>query len=276
MNINFLYNQIKAKQSFLCIGLDTDLNKIPKFLLNTKDPIFAFNKTIIDCTANFAIAYKPNIAFYESEGQKGWESLEKTAWYIKQTYPEIFLIADAKRGDIGNTSEQYAKAFFKNLPFDAITVSPYMGSDSIKPFLNYENKFVIILTLTTNEGAYDFQFFQNKDNEYLFEYVLKKSLTWANNEKIMFVVGATKANMIEKVRKIVPDHFLLVPGIGSQGGDLEEVAKYGFNKFCGLIVNSSRAIIYASNDENFEQKTTEATKQLQDQMRKLLIKYKIL
>ncbi len=276
MTFQSIVEQIKQKESFLCVGLDTDITKIPKFLLDLSDPIFAFNKAIIDKTAPYVIAYKPNLAFYEAYGKKGWESLEKTAWYIKQNYPEIFLIADAKRGDIGNTSTQYAKAFFETLPFDAITVAPYMGSDSVIPFLQFKDKFVILLALTSNSGASDFQYFENNEYEFLFENVLKTSQKWADKEKMMYVVGATRAEMLESIRKIVPEHFLLVPGVGAQGGDLEQVVKYGINSNCGLIVNSSRAIIYASIDENYDQKAEEATKQMREEMRKLLKNYNII
>jgi len=276
MKFNDLVNQIKLKESFLCIGLDSDIQKIPKFLLDLKDPIFAFNKAIIDKTASYAISYKPNVAFYEALGKKGWESLEKTAWYIKENYPEIFLIADAKRGDIGNTSSQYAKAFFENLPFDAITVAPYMGSDSVKPFLEFDNKFVILLALTSNEGAADFQYYENNEFIFLFEYVIKTSQKWADKEKIMYVVGATRAEMLQQIRKIASEHFLLVPGVGTQGGSLEDVVKYGLNSNCGLIVNSSRAIIFASQEEDFDTKSEEAAKQIQQEMRKLLINYNII
>jgi orotidine-5'-phosphate decarboxylase len=276
MNLLQITSEIKQKQSFLCIGLDTDINKIPKFLLNTKDPLFAFNKAIIDNTAEYSIAYKPNIAFYEALGKKGWESLEQTAWYIKQNYPSIFLIADAKRGDIGNTSSQYAKAFFETMPFDAITVAPYMGSDSISPFLHVKDKFIILLALTSNAGANDFQYFKNQDGMCLFEKVLKESRQWAGTDKIMYVVGATRAEMLSQIRKIIPEHFLLVPGIGAQGGDLDEVVKYGINKNVGLIVNSSRSIIYASQNGDFDKQSAVAAKQIQQKMRKLLLNYSII
>ncbi len=276
MNYTEIVEQIKAKESFLCVGLDTDIEKLPKFLLDLSDPIYAFNKAIIDKTAPYTIAYKPNLAFYEAQGKKGWESLEKTSWYIKETYPNIFLIADAKRGDIGNTSTQYAKAFFETLPFDAITVAPYMGSDSVKPFLEFDNKFVILLALTSNEGALDFQYFENNEYEFLFENVLKISQQWADKEKMMYVVGATRAEMLESIRKIVPDHFLLVPGVGAQGGNLEQVVQYGINSNCGLIVNSSRAIIYAGKEEDFDTKAEQAAKQISEEMRKLLKNYGII
>ncbi len=276
MNLSQLTQEIKKKQSFLCVGLDTDIAKIPTFLRDTNDPVFAFNKAIIDSTAEYTIAYKPNIAFYEALGKKGWESLEQTAWYIKQNYPSIFLIADAKRGDIGNTSAQYAKTFFETMPFDAITVAPYMGSDSISPFLTYSDKFVILLALTSNQGADDFQYFQNKEGETLFEQVLTKSKKWADANKMMYVVGATRADMLSKIRAIVPEHFLLIPGVGAQGGSLDDVVKYGINKNVGLIVNSSRAIIYASQDKDFCETSNMEAKQIQQEMRKLLIKYCII
>ncbi len=270
MNYQAIFEQIKHKESFLCVGLDTDIQKIPEFLKHSNDPIFTFNKKIVEATVDHAIAYKPNLAFYEAQGKQGWESLEKTVWYIKQNYPDIFLIADAKRGDIGNTSTQYAKAFFEQLPFDAITVSPYMGSDSVKPFLAFEGKFVIILALTSNEGAADFQYFENNEFEFLFEKVLKVTQQWGNKERIMYVVGATRAEMLESIRKIVPEHFLLVPGVGAQGGSLEEVAAYGMNDHCGLIVNMSRNIIYASNEEDFYEKSSAVAKHVHQQMRTLL------
>lgn len=276
MNLSQLTEEIKKKQSFLCVGLDTDIAKIPTFLRDTNDPVYAFNKAIIDSTAEYTIAYKPNIAFYEALGKKGWESLEQTAWYIKQNYPSIFLIADAKRGDIGNTSAQYAKTFFETMPFDAITVAPYMGSDSISPFLTYSDKFVILLALTSNKGADDFQYFQNKEGETLFEQVLIKSKLWADADKMMYVVGATRAEMLSKIRAIVPEHFLLIPGVGAQGGSLDDVVKYGINKNVGLIVNSSRAIIYASQDKDFCEKSNMEAKQIQQEMRKLLLKYCII
>lgn len=257
MNYNELFGEIKRKKSFLCIGLDTDLKKIPQHLLETEDPQFEFNREIVDATHDIAIAYKPNLAFYEIYGTKGWASLEKTAHYIKDNYPDIFLIADAKRGDIGNTSKMYAEAFLKNLPFDAITVAPYMGEDSVSPFLSYPDKWVILLVLTSNNGSDDFQWYGAHDGggwknvDPLFWQVLQKSKKWANHNNMMYVVGATKTEHLEKIRTTIPDHFLLVPGVGAQGGSLAEVAKYGMNDSCGLIVNSSRNIIYASNGEDF-------------------------
>ncbi len=272
MNYNELVANIFKKQSFLCVGLDTDLEKIPEHLLETEDPIFEFNKQIIDSTAQFSIAYKPNLAFYESIGLKGWESLEKTADYIKRTYPDIFLIADAKRGDIGNTSKMYAKTFFSNMAFDSVTVSPYMGEDSITPFLEYKNKWVIVLALTSNKGAYDFQFIKD-DSTYLFENVIEISRKWGTKENMMYVVGATKAEMLVDIRQIIPNHFLLVPGVGAQGGSLEEVAKYGMNQNCGLIVNSSRGIIYADNSNKFAEAASEKAAELQKEMADLLKEY---
>jgi len=267
-----LFNQLVTKKSFLCVGLDSDYNKLPKHLLNLSDPIFEFNKNIIDATAQYTIAYKPNLAFYESNGISGWQSLEKTVKYIKEKYPEIFLIADAKRGDIGNTSKMYAKAFFENLNFDAITVAPYMGEDSVTPFLAYPNKFVIILALTSNKGANDFQFFTNENNERLYEKVLKTSKTWGNSDNIMYVVGATQAQMLSEIRKIVPNHFLLVPGVGAQGGSLQEVSKYGINSECGLIVNSSRGIIFADTTADFAVKAEFEAKKIQQEMEEILLK----
>ena len=250
MDYTQLFEQIKKKKSFLCVGLDSDIAKIPAHLLTAGDPVFEFNKAIVDATAEFAVAYKPNIAFYESRGVEGWLSLEKTVKYIRSEYPEVFIIADAKRGDIGNTSQMYAKAFLQTLDFDAITVAPYMGEDSVTPFLQYEGKWVILLALTSNKGAFDFQFFDS-EGEKLYEKVLKKSQEWGDKQNMMYVVGATKAEMLGGIRAIVPDHFLLVPGVGAQGGSLEEVAKYGMNSHCGLIVNSSRGIIFADKTENF-------------------------
>jgi len=271
MDRNQLFEQIKIKKSFLCVGLDSDIEKIPSFLLKNNDPVFEFNKQIVDATAQYSIAYKPNLAFYECRGKDGWVSLEKTVDYIKSNYPEIFLIADAKRGDIGNTSKMYAKAFLENLPFDAITVAPYMGSDSVTPFLTYKNKWVILLALTSNKGAFDLQFIEDKDSgKNLFEKVLEVSKEWGNKNNLMYVVGATKAEMLSEIRKIIPDHFLLIPGIGAQGGSLEKVAKYGMNHQCGLIVNSSRGIIFADNTENYTNASQQEAQKLQKQMEKLL------
>lgn len=265
MTLDQIISQIKKKKSFLCIGLDTDLTKIPKHLLNTADPIFEFNKQIVDATHDLCVAYKPNTAFYESNGVEGWKSLEKTAKYIKEKYPEIFLIADAKRGDIGNTSKMYAKAFFENMPFDAVTVAPYMGSDSVLPFLEYKNKWVILLALTSNKGAEDFQLISK-----LYQEVLEKSKNWGTPENMMYVVGATRPEMFAEIRKIVPDNFLLVPGVGAQGGDLKEVAKYGMNKNCGLLVNASRSIIYASSSNDFAEKARAEAKKMQAEMSELI------
>lgn len=271
MNREELFENIKRKKSFLCVGLDTDINKIPEFLFDKLegdfDPIFEFNKAIIDATADLCVAYKPNTAFYESIGVAGWEALEKTVDYIREKYPDQFIIADAKRGDIGNTSSMYAQAFFENMGVDAVTVAPYMGEDSVSPFLSYDNKWVILLALTSNKGAFDFQFTESKDaEEKLFEKVLKTSQKWANEDAMMYVVGATKAEMLEDIRKIAPDHFLLVPGVGAQGGSLAEVVKHGMNSQCGLLVNSSRGIIYASNGEDFAEKAREAAKEVQAEM----------
>ena len=270
MTTQDIFKQIVTKKSFLCVGLDSDINKLPQCLKNTTDTVFAFNKTIVDATAKYSIAYKPNLAFYESNGISGWQSLEKTVNYIKQNYPDIFLIADAKRGDIGNTSKMYAQAFFEKLPFDAVTVAPYMGEDSVSPFLTYKDKFVILLALTSNKGANDFQFFENNMHVQLFEQVLKTSQNWATSEQMMYVVGATRAEMLADVRKIVPNHFLLVPGVGAQGGSLSEVAKFGMNEQCGLIVNSSRAIIFADSTDKFSQRAEEEAHKVQVEMRELL------
>jgi orotidine-5'-phosphate decarboxylase len=266
MNKQELIRQIKQKQSFLCIGLDTDITKIPKHLLKEEDPIFEFNKQIIDATKDLCVAYKPNTAFYESLGAKGWESLQKTIDYIPQ---DIFTIADAKRGDIGNTSKMYANAFFDNMNFDSVTVAPYMGEDSVKPFLEFDNKWVILLALTSNKGADDFQFFTDGTDK-LFEKVLIKSKEWGNDKNLMYVVGATRPEMFTEIRKIVPDSFLLVPGVGAQGGELSEVCKYGMNKDCGLMVNSSRGIIYAGNDENFAEAARNSALIIQKEMSILL------
>jgi len=269
MNYEQVFEQIKAKKSFLCVGLDSDYEKLPKHLLTHESPVFEFNRQIIDATAEYSIAYKPNLAFYESLGLQGWQALEKTVEYIRINYPDIFIIADAKRGDIGNTSKLYAKAFFENMNFDAVTVAPYMGEDSVKPFLSYNSKWVILLALTSNKGADDFQYFKENDTR-LFEKVLKKSQDWADKENMMYVVGATRAEMLTDIRKIVPNHFLLVPGVGAQGGSLQEVAKYGMNNNCGLIVNSSRAIIFADNTENFANIAEQKAKEVQIEMEMLL------
>ncbi|KAA6345091.1 Orotidine 5'-phosphate decarboxylase [termite gut metagenome] len=266
MNKQQLFENSIRKQSFLCIGLDTDIEKIPRYLLRDEDPVFAFNKAIIDATADLCIAYKPNLAFYECLGVKGWIAFEKTIRYIKENYPDQFIIADAKRGDIGNTSEMYARSFFGDLNIDALTVAPYMGEDSVKPFLLYPEKWVILLALTSNKGSQDFQQIEDNHGERLFEKVLKKSQAWASNEQMMYVVGATQGKMFADIRKHVPDHYLLVPGVGAQGGSLEEVCKYGMNKTCGLIVNLSRAIIYADNSENFAQAARTVAAGIQRQM----------
>ncbi len=264
-----LVAQIKLKKTFLCVGLDPDVDKMPKYILDEEDPIFEFNREIIDATAEYCIGFKPNNAFYEAYGLSGVESLEKTIKYIKLNYPAHFLIADAKRGDIGNTSTMYAKAYFKRLEADAITVAPYMGSDSVKPFLAFENKWAIILGLTSNEGSADFQ--QLKvGNEELYLNVIRTCASWGTDQNMMFVVGATKAQMLDDIRKIIPDHFLLVPGVGAQGGSLEEVCKYGMNKDIGLIVNASRNIIYAGNGKDFAKKAAEEAKKIADQMKPFL------
>lgn len=261
-----LIEQIFTKKSFLCVGLDTDLNKVPKFLLNEEDPIFSFNKAIIDATAPYSIAYKPNLAFYECYGLKGMEAFEKTITYLKENYPQHFIIADAKRGDIGNTSKMYAQTFFREYNVDALTIAPYMGEDSVKPFLEYEGKWVILLALTSNKGSHDFQLFEDKEGMRLFEQVLTKSQKWGTTENLMFVVGATQGSLFADIRKLAPNSFLLVPGVGAQGGSLQEVCKYGMNKDCGLLVNSSRGIIYASSDENFAEIAGEKAKELQQEM----------
>lgn len=259
-----LIAQIKNKESFLCIGLDADINKIPKHLLDTEDPIFEFNKAIIDATKDFTVAYKPNLAFYEAHGVKGWQSLQRTLDYIPK---DIFTIADAKRGDIGNTSGLYARAFFEEMSFDSVTVAPYMGNDSVTPFYKYEDKWVILLALTSNPGAMDFQFERTDSQQhYLFEKVLEKSKEWGNEENMMYVVGATQANMLEKIRNIVPNSFLLIPGVGAQGGSLEDVCNYGMTEDCALLVNSSRGVIYAGDGLDFADKAAEQAKLLQQDM----------
>jgi orotidine-5'-phosphate decarboxylase len=274
-----LFEQIKKKRSFLCIGLDTDITKIPAHLLKEEDPVFEFNKRIIDATKAHCVSYKPNTAFYETQGTKGWISLEKTINYLNQTCPEIFTIADAKRGDIGNTSSMYAKAFLETLNFDSVTVAPYMGEDSVTPFLGYKNKWVILLALTSNKGALDFQTARlaNAEKELrevrLFEKILLTSKKWGNSENMMYVVGATQAEMLTDIRRLVPDHFLLIPGVGAQGGSLENVAAYGMNKNCGLLVNSSRGIIYASTGEDFADKARAEAILLQKEMELLLEEY---
>jgi orotidine-5'-phosphate decarboxylase len=273
MNRKELFQNIKRKKSFLCIGLDTDMNKIPSCLKEkSSNPIFEFNKAIIDATADLCVAYKPNLAFYESLGIEGWKALNETVNYLRQHYPDQFLIADAKRGDIGNTSAMYAQAFFEKMNFDSITVSPYMGEDSIKPFLAYPNKWTIILALTSNKGALDFQLLKEENTgERLFEKVLKTSTNWGTEENMMYVVGATKTEYLKSVRKLIPEHFLLIPGIGAQGGSLEETTKFGLNSQCGLLVNSSRQIIYASSDENFAEAARSEALQLQQAMENILL-----
>jgi orotidine-5'-phosphate decarboxylase len=278
MNKKQLFENIQRKKSFLCVGLDTDINKIPEFLFDESDDnIFAFNKAIIDATADLCVAYKPNLAFYESLGIQGWEALERTVDYIREEYPDQFIIADAKRGDIGNTSAMYARTFFGNLDFDAVTVAPYMGEDSVTPFLSYEGKWVILLALTSNKGAADFQYMKDASTgESLFEKVLKTSKEWGNEDKLMYVVGATRADMLADIRNIIPESFLLVPGVGAQGGSLQEVAKYGLNSSCGLLVNSSRQIIYASSGKDFaEAARTEAYK-VQQEMEEILLSAKLI
>lgn len=269
MNKNDIISQIKAKKSFLCVGLDTDIKKIPQHLLNEEDPVFAFNKAIIDATSEYAVAYKPNTAFYEVYGAKGWASLEKTINYIKENHPEIFVIADAKRGDIGNTSANYARAFFETLKADALTVAPYMGVDSVEPFLGFDDKWVVLLALTSNKGSKDFQYL-NAEGKELYKNVLMKSQEWADDNKMMYVVGATHPEELGEIRQMLPNHFFLVPGVGAQGGDLQAVAKHGLNDQVGLLVNSSRGIIYASNGEDFAEKATGEAKKLQQQMEELL------
>ena len=269
MTTQELVAQIKKKKSFLCIGLDVDLEKIPSHLLNNEDPIFAFNKAIIDATHHFCVAYKPNTAFYEVYGLKGWKSLEKTINYLNETYPEIFTIADAKRGDIGNTSAMYAKAFFEDLAFDSVTVAPYMGKDSIEPFLTFKDKHTIMLALTSNEGAFDFQTKKINEKE-VYKHVLETSKNWKNSENLMYVVGATKAEYFKEIRKIVPNSFLLVPGVGAQGGSLQDVCTYGLTKDIGLLINSSRGIIYASKDLNFAKDAALKAEELQIQMKEFI------
>jgi len=265
-----LFENIKRKESFLCVGLDTDINKIPEHILNiSDDPIFDFNVEIIKATADLCVAYKPNLAFYESIGLAGWDALERTVNFIRAEYPDQFIIADAKRGDIGNTSAMYARTFFGNMDVDAVTVAPYMGEDSVLPFLTYENRWVILLALTSNKGAFDFQYME-ENGEKLFEKVLKTSQQWASAEKMMYVVGATKAEMLSDIRKIIPNHFLLVPGVGAQGGSLSEVAQYGLNDMCGLLVNSSRQILYASTEADFKDAARNEAKRLQIEMAEIL------
>lgn len=266
MNKQQLFENIQKKQSFLCVGLDTDIKKIPQHLLEDENPLYTFNKAIVDATADFCVAYKPNLAFYESLGVKGMLAFEKTVTYIRENYPDQFIIADAKRGDIGNTSEMYARSFFDHIKVDAVTVAPYMGEDSVKPFLIYPESWVILLALTSNKGSQDFQFTEDVNGERLFEKVLRKSQEWATDEQIMYVVGATQGKTFLDIRKYAPDHFLLVPGVGAQGGSLEEVARYGMNEQCGLLVNSSRAIIYADSTPEFARIAREAAREVQQEM----------
>ncbi len=274
MTTEKLVEQIQFKKSYLCIGLDVDLSKIPPHLLSLEDPIFEFNKAIIDATHDLCASYKPNTAFYEAYGLKGWASLEKTINYINTNYPEIFTIADAKRGDIGNTSTMYAKAFLEDLNFDSITIAPYMGKDSVEPFLAFENKHTILLALTSNEGAFDFQT-KNVNGEELYKVVIETSKRWKNAKNLMYVVGATKAEYFQEIRKIIPDNFLLVPGLGSQGGDLKAVSHHGLNAQIGLLVNSSRGIIYASSGTDFATKAREEALKIQQEMKVLLENYKL-
>lgn len=276
MNKQQLFENIKAKKSFLCVGLDTDIKKIPEHLLNDEDPIFAFNKAIIDATAQYCVAYKPNVAFYESMGVKGWISFEKTIKYLNDNYPNHFIIADAKRGDIGNTSAMYARTFFEEMNLDSVTVAPYMGEDSVSPFLTYQGKWVILLALTSNKGSHDFQLTTDEKGERLFEKVLRTSQNWGNDQNMMYVVGATQGRMFEDIRRIVPNHFLLVPGIGAQGGSLEDVCQYGMNSQCGLLVNSSRAIIYADKSENFAVVAGQEAQKVQQQMEQQLSMFGII
>jgi orotidine-5'-phosphate decarboxylase len=270
MNRQELIDQIRKKRSFLCVGLDPDIQKIPKHLLATEDPIFEFNKQIIDATQEYCVAFKPNTAFYESQGTSGWRSLEKTASYLREHYPTHLSIADAKRGDIGNTSSMYASAFLEKMSFDSITVAPYMGEDSVKPFLELKNKWVILLALTSNKGAFDFQTLQTGGTSQLFAQVIRTSMTWGTDQNMMYVVGATKAEMLLEIRKIIPSHFLLVPGVGAQGGSLTEVAKYGMNADCGLLVNASRSILYASSGTDFAIQAGAEAKKMQTEMSALL------
>ena len=271
-----LVENIRRKGSFLCVGLDPDIKKIPQHLLTEENPLLAFNKAIIDATAQYAVAYKPNLAFYESLGVEGWIALEETVKYIKEKYPDQFIIADAKRGDIGNTSQLYARSFFEHLDVDAITVAPYMGEDSFTPFLGYEGKWVILLALTSNKGSHDFQLIEDKEGKRIFEHVLETSAKWASSDEMMYVVGATQGAMFQDIRKVSPNSFLLVPGVGAQGGSLEEVAKYGMIEDCGLLVNSSRGIIYASNGEDFAEAAAKESAKLAEDMSALLKAHNII
>lgn len=265
-----LVENIRRKGSFLCVGLDSDINKLPRHLLSADDPVYEFNKAIIDATAPYCVAYKPNLAFYEATGAQGWITLEKTIKYIKENHPDQFIIADAKRGDIGNTSKLYARSFFEHLDVDSVTVAPYMGEDSVTPFLGYEGKWVILLALTSNKGSHDFQFIEDKEGTRLFEHVIETSSKWAGPEEMMYVVGATQGEMFKDIRKVAPESFLLVPGVGAQGGSLAEVARYGMIKDCGLLVNSSRGIIFASSGEDFAETAGREAAKLRDDMASLL------
>jgi orotidine-5'-phosphate decarboxylase len=275
MNHSQLFKSITEKRSFLCVGLDSEIEKIPSFLIKSKDPVFEFNRRIIDSTHKYAVAYKPNVAFYECNGPKGWKSLESTLNYIKKNFPGILVIADAKRGDIGNTSKMYAREFFENMNFDAVTVAPYMGEDSVTPFMTYSNKWVILLALTSNKGADDFQY-HDEDGLKLFERVLTLSSRWGSIDNLMYVVGATRAEMLKDIRKIVPEHFLLIPGVGAQGGSLQEVVKYGITNKCGLLVNSSRGIIFADSSENFDKVAGEKAAEIQKEMELYLTQHKLI
>jgi orotidine-5'-phosphate decarboxylase len=273
MTANELFTHIQEKRSFLCVGLDTDLKKIPEHLLSSEDPAFEFNRAIIDATAPYTVAYKPNAAFYEALGTEGWKTLFKTVDYIRKNYPDTFIIADAKLGDIGNTSKMYAQAFFERMDVDGVTLAPYMGKDTVAPFLEYDNRWAVVLALTSNGSAADFELSKLADGRFVFEQVLEKASSWGNVDNTMFVVGATQAAMLSDIRKIVPDHFLLVPGVGAQGGSLEDVARYGMNSRCGLLVNSSRAIIYADKSENFAKVAGECARQMQQDMDRLLSEF---
>lgn len=265
----FLIEQIKKKSSFLCVGLDVDVQKIPTHLLAEEDPVFAFNKAIIDATHPYAVAYKPNTAFYEAQGDKGWRSLQKTIDYLNTNYPELFTIADAKRGDIGNTSTMYAKTFFETLNFDSVTVAPYMGKDSVEPFLQFENKFAILLALTSNQGAFDFQTLETEGIA-LYKKVLEVSKTWINAKQLMYVVGATQAEYLKEIRQLIPDQFILIPGVGAQGGSLEAVCKYGLNSNIGLLINASRSIIYASSGTDFAEQAAYEAQKIQQEMKSFI------
>lgn len=270
MDAAALFSEIQKKKSFLCVGLDTDIHKIPKHLKGEADPVFAFNRAIIDATIPYTVAYKPNMAFYEIGGAAGWDSLQRTIEYIKSKSPDIFIIADAKRGDIGNTSAMYAATFFENINVDAVTLSPYMGKDTVFPFLQYKDKWSVLLALTSNESAADYQYFEGVNGRRLYEEVLYSSRKWAGKDQLMYVVGATKAEELKKIRKIIPEYFLLIPGVGAQGGDLKSVVENGMNRQCGLLINSSRGIIYASSGEDFAERAAERSRELQVEMEKLL------